>query len=474
MLKHTLIYFFGKGLPGIINFIAIAIYTRILSPDEYGTYVLVLSTVTLINTSFFHWLRLGVLRFSQHYVKKNKDFLSSIVAIFVSILLLSVFIGGIAYFFIPNKNSVAIIWFLGTLFLIMQSIFDLFTEYLRAELHSKTYGFVMGIKVTTSLLFSILFIRLGMGSEGIILGLSCGIFISIIFILPKKMSGIKLTLIDKEIIKEIIFYSLPFIAMLSMEAIIFSSDRFIIGWTLGAKETGIYSVSYDLAKQILMMIMLIINLAAYPLIVKALEQYGINACRKQLKKNTTYLLLIAFPAMVALIVLRDPITSMLLGEEFRDKAGSIFALIAIAIFLQGFKMFYFDLAFQLGKNTKLQIIPVTIAVTMNLLLNFVLIPKYSIHGAAIATIGSYALSIFVSAVLGKKVFVLGFPSNQFYKIIISSLVMGLVLWGSLFYVQTSFGLIFQVLVGLIVYTFMIVILRVIDLEEIILKVKKRI
>lgn len=474
MIKHTLNYLFGKGLPGIINFIAIAVYTRILSPDEYGVYVLVLSTVTLINTTFFHWLRLGLLRFNQKYSNEYKNnFLSSIAVIFVSLLLLFVTLGMVSYFFVPSNDGILTIWFLGALLLITQSIFDLFTEYLRSELLSKTYGIIMGIKVTTSLVFSIVFIYLGMGSKGIILGLACGIITSLIFFMPRALSGIKVIFIDKEIIKEIVNYSFPFIAMLSMEAVIFSTDRFLIGWMIGAKETGLYSVSYDLAKQILMMIMIIINLAAYPLVVKALEQSGVQACRKQLEKNTTYLLLFSVPAMVALVVLSNPITSIFLGEEFRNQAAPIFALVAIAIFLQGFKMFYFDLAFQLGKNTKLQIIPVVLAAVVNIFLNIILIPKYSINGAAYSTIISYILSIMVSAILGRKAFTLGFPIKQFIKIISATSVMGILLWWSLNYLHGFFGLTIQMLIGLITYIVMVLLLKVVNVQSLLKSVKSK-
>ena len=464
MLKHLLNYFLGKGMPGIINFIAIAIYTRMLAPEEYGVYATVLATVTLINTTFFHWLRLGLLRLNSKYTNKNKiNFLSSISAIFLSLLIFFIILGILSSFLIPKNENRLIIWFLGITLLVMQSIFDIFTEYLRSELLSKVFGIIMFIKVTMSLTFSVIFINLQMGSVGIILGLICGTFIALIFIMPNYMFIIKYSFIDKLIIKEIINYSLPFIAMLSMEAIIFSTDRFLISWMIGVEQTGLYAVSYDLAKQILIMLMMIINLASYPLIVKALEESGIEACKKQLQENTTYLLMLSFPAMVALVILRDSITKTFLGNEYSLQASPIFALVAVAIFLQGIKMFYFDLAFQLGKNTKLQIIPVGVAAVANLLLNVILIPKYSVFGAAYSTIISYVLSIVLSANLGKRAFSMGFPIMQFIKIFMATSVMGMVLcWFS--FLSGIWGLLLQISIGFIIYIIMVLILKIGDIH----------
>ncbi|MGE6490451.1 oligosaccharide flippase family protein [Exiguobacterium sp. NPDC077395] len=465
MLKHTLNYFLGKGLPGIINFIAIAVYTRILSPNEYGIYAIVLTTVTLINTMFFSWLRLGVLRYTNKYNKNKKAFLSSIFFIFVILLVIFIILAVVVYFLIPFKSSYIIIWIFAAILLILQSTFDLFTEYLRAELLSKRFGVITGIKTISSFIFSILFIHSGMDGEGIILGISFGIIFSLLLIFPIKDATFKFSNVDWNIVKEVIKYSLPFIVMLSMEAIMFSSDRFLISWYHGTAETGVYAVSYDLSKQILMMLMLIINLASYPLVVKALEEKGIEACKKQMKINTTYLLLISLPAVAALIVLRGPITDNLLGEEFRNNAAQIFGLISIAIFMQGFKLFYFDLAFQLGENTKKQNIPVVIAVIVNILLNILFIPKYSVIGAAYATIIAYFCSIVLSAYIGRKVFRLGFPFIEAGKILVATAIMLLVLRNISIPVDGILELFFKIVIGMSIYVISILCLRVVSFKN---------
>jgi O-antigen/teichoic acid export membrane protein len=465
MIKHTLIYFLSKGIPGIINFLAIAIYTRLLSPHEYGEYALVIATMSMVNATVFHWLRLGLLRFNPKYQnEKQSIFLSSLTATFVSLLMLTLIIGSSIYFFSSDIKKMASIWFLGLTLLTIQSIFDLFTEYLRSELKSILFGIVTSLKVVLSLALSIVFITIGLGSNGIILGLICGTFASIIFFLPKYVKDIRISLIDKDIIKEIITYSLPFIATLSMEYIILSSDRFIIGYFLGKEATGIYAVSYDLAKQILIMLMMIINLAAYPLVVKALEKEGIEGCQRQLNQNTTILLLIALPATVGLIMLSQPFTTIFLGEQFRGKAAIIFSFISFAIFLQGMKIYYFDLAFQLGKNTKLQIWPVLIAGLLNIMLNIFLVPQYGINGSAFSSICAYGVSIFISALIGRNIFPLTFPFKDASKIALATAIMGIVLW--FIPNQNEVGsFVLQVIIGLGIYAIAVVLLNILNIRK---------
>ena len=56
--KHSVIYFLGRGLPGIINFLAMSIYTRLVAPNEYGKYSIIFATVMLMTMIFYQWIRL--------------------------------------------------------------------------------------------------------------------------------------------------------------------------------------------------------------------------------------------------------------------------------------------------------------------------------------------------------------------------------------------------------------------------------
>ncbi|WP_044338413.1 MULTISPECIES: oligosaccharide flippase family protein [Rossellomorea] len=474
MFKHTFIYFLSKGVPGIINFVAIALYTRLLSPSEYGEYALVIAAVTFVNTTLFHWLRLGLLRYNPKYEGNQKAmFISSITATFISMTVLTVFLGTGAFIVYTPFHSMALLWFLGIGLLTMQSMFDLFTEYLRSELSSKLFGVVTALKVVLSLIVAVVLIKFfGFGAEGIILGLIIGIFLSIVFFIPKYLHLIDIKLIDRDMIKEVVKYSIPFIAALSMEAIILNTDRYLIGWLMDKASVGIYAVSYDLAKQILFLLMMIINLAAYPLVVKALETGGIKECQKQLNENTSLLLLVSVPATTGMILLSDSFTGIFLGESYQGKAATIFSLIALAIFIQGFKMYYFDLAFQLGKNTKLQIWPVLAAAVLNVVLNLLLIPEYGIFGSAYATIISYVVSVLLSALIGKKIFPLTFPFKEVGKIFIATGVMALLVWPALA-IDGIFGFIVQIAVGIAAYAAVVLALNINGIRQLVMRRLKK-
>src|SRR3982750_3883181 len=67
VLSHAAIYLVARGLPGIVAFCAIPLFTRLLDPASYGRYALVIATVGMLNALLFQWLRLSLSRYLAAY-----------------------------------------------------------------------------------------------------------------------------------------------------------------------------------------------------------------------------------------------------------------------------------------------------------------------------------------------------------------------------------------------------------------------
>ncbi|ANC78613.1 hypothetical protein ABE65_018145 [Fictibacillus phosphorivorans] len=477
LLKHTFIYFLSRGLPGLVNFAAIALYTRLLSPSEYGKYALVLSAVGFASTGIFHWLRLGLLRFAPKYTEQENLFLSSISAAFLSLVGFSLLLFTGPFFYFARTDEWQALWLIGLGLLLVQNLFDMATEYLRSKLSSLLYGIITLVKTVLSLGISFLLIKWGLEASSILWGLIIGMIVPLVYLLPRYLKKIRLHHIDWDLVKEVFRYGMPLVATLSMNYIIFSSDRFIIGYLLGTKSTGLYSVGYDLAKQILVLLMMIVNLAAYPLLIKALETEGVKAAQKQLDQNTILLFFIGLPATAGLILLSPDITSVFLGASFREAGGVIFSLICVAVFIQSIKTYYFDLAFELGKKTLFQIWPVLIAGVINIILNFLLIPPFGIKGSAYASIIAYIVAIIMSWSIGKKAFPLTFPRRNVAKLFIATFGMALCLY-PLYNVNGVVWMLLKVIIGGLVYGLLVYLLNVANCRSLLPKayykfIKKR-
>jgi O-antigen/teichoic acid export membrane protein len=458
LIRHILSYFVSRGLTGIINFVAIALYTRMLTTADYGGYALIVATAGLVNSIFFQWIRLVILRFLSKYKKEKSEY------ILLSTLLVGYFITLVAFIF---ALSLFLLWdvklfsiILGILFLtISQSIFDIISELLRASLQAKAYGMLSVLKSSFSLGLSLLLINMGLGANGVIVGLTAGSLLSLlalhIFLKRKYNQTLLLlkrkTYFDLNLLKECLKYGLPLTATLSLSFILNQSDRLLLGWMIGKSEAGIYSAAYDLTQQTIIMLMMIVNLASYPLCVRALENEGIEAAQSQVRKGATALLMIAVPATIGIVVLANSISSSILGAEFSRKAADIIPIVAISVLLQGMKSYYFDLSFQLGKKTNLQIWPVFAGGLINIILNLLFIPVYGVKGAVYATLVSYIIAIVLSGIIGRAVLPLSFPLTDFVKITVCAIVMAVPLHFLDNINESIYGLVVKVIFGAFIY-----------------------
>jgi O-antigen/teichoic acid export membrane protein len=90
----------------------------------------------------------------------------------------------------------------------------------------------------------------------------------------------------------------------------------------------------------------------------------------------------------------------------------------------GLKAYYFDLAFQLARQTRPLVGISLIGATLNLVLNLLWIPRYGMFGAAWATVTTFVMALFASAILGRRYVTMPLPWVDWGKIAAVSIVLG--------------------------------------------------
>lgn len=425
LLKHSFSYLFARGLPGVINLLAMALYTRLLSPDDYGNYALIIAGVSLANVTLFQWLRLGLLRFLPSYQNNQKAFLSTILFGYITLVVLTGSCGAIASICISDPALRGFI-LLGVMLLWVQAFFELTLDLARIQLAPKRYGLLSIVKATIALAIGGSLAYLGFGVFGLIVGLMTGMLLSLSMQIG-NWKYVRFRFIEAKVFHELLIYGLPLSATFILGFVIDSSDRFLLGWLLGTGATGMYAAGYDITKQTLGVLMMIMNLAAYPLAVRALEQGGGEVARQQLTHNIILLLTIALPCTAGFALLSSNIAFVFLGQAYRNTAISLIPWIALGSLFAGIKAFYFDLSFQLGQHTIGQVWVAIIAAITNVILNLVWIPHFGLVGAAYATVIAYGLGLFLSYAFGRSIFKLPLPLWDAAKIALATLGMTLAL-----------------------------------------------
>ncbi len=454
LVKHTTVYLVARGLPGLVNFAAIAVYTRVLGATEYGRYALVIAGAGLANALLFEWLRLGVIRFfPSHGMDHRARFYSTVAAGYLGLALLSGLLGAVGLSLQPGLALSQEFWILGLGLLWAQAYFELNLSLLAVQLAPLRYGLVATGKALLALLIATGLALAGWGARGLIVGLAAGMVLPTLPFLRKDWLSVRPRLVDWSLLAEVIRYGLPLSVSIALGVIIFSLGRLMLQRLAGTEAVGLYAAAYDLTQQTITMLMMVVNLAAYPLVLHALERRGVPAAREQLGRQMVVLLAIALPATAGLALLRSSAAAVLLGPQFRAAGRAVIPAAAMAALLQGIKAYYLDQAFQLGRRTYGQIWPILAATILNVGLSVWWIPHLGVIGAAWAAVASYALALMLSWRLGQRVFPLPFPASDLGKVTVATGGMALVLW-PLLRMPGLPGLVVQALAGTLAYGFL--------------------
>ncbi|WP_295815090.1 lipopolysaccharide biosynthesis protein [uncultured Deinococcus sp.] len=401
LVRHSLIYVVARGVPGLLNFAALSVFSHLLDPAGYGQYALVIAISSLLNSVLFEWLHLGLLRYLPTG-EERVPFLRTIVGGYALVVAATAVLGGVSLLVVDDATRPLVV--LALVLTWGQVWFELTLELLRAQLKPLHYGLLALTRAVLSLGLGVLLVRAGLGSTGRLLGLLLGAALPGVLWSVWCWRGAARWDVNRETMRTLLSYGLPLTVTFAFGFILSTSDRLLLGALQGAAAAGIFSVGMDLAQQSLGLLMAIVNLAAYPLAVRALNERGEHAAREQLIHNGSLLLAVAVPATVGLAALAPQIARVALGADFQAAAAQLIPWVALSALLMGLKAYHLDLSFQLGQNTRQQIWIVLNAAAVNVGLNMLWIPRLGYMGCAYASAVAALVALLLSWFWGRQSF----------------------------------------------------------------------
>ncbi|GAA0403374.1 oligosaccharide flippase family protein [Cocleimonas flava] len=465
LFRHSGIYILAKLIPGLMAFAALSLYTHLLTPSEYGVYTLIFTGTVFIHNVVFNWLSSGTLRYWSNQEYSDSQFINTLSTSLLRISSVVLVFALIAAAFFWGKTES--LWVIASFsLLIALALFTITQNLFSAKIEPASYAFLTIVYSICSLTLGGLFSYMGYGATGVIFGIALGTSIPALFVFKRLWLPYKKADFNKGLFKRLLTYGIPLAAAALVEEITKVSDRFMLAGIQGKDQAGLYAVGYDLSGNSILMIMSAINIAAYPVIIKLLDNEGVKAATDYFRHYVILLLGVSIPAVIGLNLVGPNLVHLLIDLDYQESVIFLLPWITSAIFLLGLQVFYFDLAFQLGHKTIASVkIAVAIAI-INIGLNYWLIPIMGIHGAAIATISSFAVGSLLSAYFGRKYFSLPFPAIETFKIVIATLVMCL----CLYWLRDKNGwgwLLLQLSIGAASYFVMMLLFNILDIRSMI-------
>lgn len=381
MLHHQILkYTVARGGPGIVNLLIIFIFTRMMGPEDYGSYIMLVSYVGLVNVFVYQWLKASLLRFynSKEYDSKHVGaFIFKVYCLTTLLILVSSYILASC---VPSLSQYIKI---GVLLLIGQSFFDLNLELHRAQSNSGVYGFVNFSKSVIVLIFGYAFLYLGFDYTYTLFVMSAALLVPTLPALVRFWLPL-LRIKGRKIGGSMVLYGGPLAATFAMAYVVSFTDRFMLAQMQGPTQVGYYVASYALVFQILTLFFSTLNLAVYPFLIQKYEENkDLSIVSQEVFK---LIILVNMPVLFCFVFFGSELSQLFFDDEFEISGMRLLPIMALSAFFSGLKCFYFDLSYQLSKNTKYQFYFLCFSGLLNIALNYLLIPIYGNVGAAYSTL----------------------------------------------------------------------------------------
>jgi O-antigen/teichoic acid export membrane protein len=263
----------------------------------------------------------------------------------------------------------------------------------------------------------------GFGAPGILIGTIMGIAIPAVLMAPAHWRGFRLRPGHGAALRQLLRFGLPLSLSFAINALVYSTDRYIVSAFGGVAMLGLYAAGFDLADRIVKSITQPLGTAMLPLLAQRFEQEGVAGARRQARQNFLLLAGLAMPVCLGLIAITPELVQLTLGEPYRAMARTIIPLIAVTALLGALRDQYFDHAFHIGLKTGRHVIVVVIMAVANLVAGVVLVQRMGPVGAAYGTLIAYAIGLAASIGLGRAIFALPIPLGAFLRILAAALGM---------------------------------------------------
>ena len=386
-VKNIFIYQLAFITSNIISLIFIPIFTRILSPQEYGIIALIVALPLLINS----FLSGGVSYAIPRYYFKYRNDTDKVSELFFSngLFLLAGFLVGLPIIFFFRKNLAMIsmgsenygwaffcafinsfVFSVVTLYLNLYQNMEKAWKYCKYNISYFTISNVLGLVFIWK--FSLSYIGIIYAQLFTSVALFFLMTADFIYCYPFKFNMQKII--------ETLKYGIPILPKNISGMINKYFDKYLIMGMLSLSGVGIYNIGQNLGNKLFIM-MGAIYFAFYPFFMKEIFDKGEDAATS-LGRNFTYFAYLSLGSILLIILFSKEIFSFLVPPAYWSSIN-VFLIVSLGVSTQTFGKF---IGVQMSYAKKAYyFFPISLmGLAVNILLNIFLIPRWGILGAAVA------------------------------------------------------------------------------------------
>jgi len=391
LFTHTTTYGMGDIATSVVGLLLLPVFTRYLSPAEYGVIALLLS-VEAVTKVLFRWgVDSAYLRLSYDYPKwEARQRLASTIFFFLVIVNGGLLVVGLAVSPWIATQLFAIPEHINTLRLVLINtyaigLFFLPFQTMRFEQRSRRFASVAFSRSALTLVMRlVLVVGIGLGVRGVVLA---DLVVTAVYavVLGYWYRGLIRGTGSMNMLWDALKFGLPRLPHGIAHQATAVSDRYLLSTLATVSDVGVYAIGASIGLG-MKYFTAAFQTAWSPFLFEMMDQPN---ARDTHRTVATYVFLTLVLLAAGLSALADDLVRILTPDEFHA-AAIVVPWISVGVLFQGIYQLT-SVGLAITKQTQYYPITTALAAATNITANLALIPAYGILGAAWANTASYGV-----------------------------------------------------------------------------------
>lgn len=396
LMGNTLVFAIATFSSKLLPFVLVRFYTNQLTTQQFGVKEIIITTCNLMLPVMYLCMGEAIIRYGLDAEIRKRDVLTTgITTVLVGFALLLVSMPLIRL--LPDvRDYLAVFYF----YMIASAMHTVIAQFVRASGLVRLFA-VDGIMTTlnTVLLNFLLLGKLQLGVTGFILSVALADAISAItlFLLLRMWRHIKLRGLDRDVSAQMLRYSIPLVPTAVFWWVTNFCSRYFIKFYHSDALMGVYAAAMTLPN----MITLVSSIFTQAWQISAFTEYDSEEGERFYSTVFRSYYTFVFLAASGIILLAKPIYSILITNPEYEKSWSFVPFIVLGVACSCLVTFLGTI-YNAAKQNRMIMLTTFAGAAVNILLNWILIPRVGAQGAAIATFACYILVFVIRAVDTRK------------------------------------------------------------------------
>lgn len=385
VLRDSLVYGLASVLSKGLAIFLLPLYTRVLSPGDYGAYDLLITLGALANLAVALEISQGLARHWADTAEQGARVRLASTSLWFTVLMYGIFLlcGLLAA---PQLNALILgresyldAFRLGVGFIAANGVYYLLLNQFRWELRSKAYALVSFIYALLTLLFAATFcLLLDMGLSGVmlaqLLAASCSSLLCLWL-----LRGTFGFAFDLRQLAAMLRFSAPLVPAGLAVFVSLYMNRFALSHFTSLEEVGLYGIGSRVAGLSTLLI-LGVQAALTPLVY---QHYRDAETPAQIARLFGWFMAVALAGCLFLALFARELLTLFATPEYMVGAALV-AVLAPALLLS--QMYIFAPGIAIAKKTQWQLWVTLLSAAVSGVANWLLVPLWGIWGAAVSTL----------------------------------------------------------------------------------------